>query len=161
MDALGLYDIYDYRYTPFWHTTAFKITTFAVILIVCIVFIYYVLRFLEKRKTLNMWEQWNTKLEALRKKPVKDSLFYVTLSSIIKECAVLKLGFKESLTDLELSLLLKSGDYVDTIKRLAEVLERAHYYKFDPRRPALAAQDKDTEYVTDALQVIKQMEQKQ
>ena len=159
MDSLGLYDIYDYYHQPFWQTTLFMVACGVLSLCVIIAAVWWCMRVLEARKGRNYWLLWHKNLELLRTKKVADRTFYVTLTHLIKECAVIKLSVKESLTDLELALLLKSGDFPEAVRGLGELLERAAVYKFDPVHAVPVDQKKELERVYDALQVLKQREE--
>jgi hypothetical protein len=116
MDALGLYDIYGYQHQPFWQTLWFKIAMVSVVLIMVVLAVWWCFDFLRVRRKHNYWAQWQKNLEALRTKKMADVTFYTTLAALIKECAVVKLHTSESLTDLELTLFLKSGDFPVTVR---------------------------------------------
>ncbi len=160
MDALGLYDIYDYNYLPFWHTYAFKVGFVVCVAGLVAFLLYYSVRFFKARKKHDYWNVWHKKLDDLRKCTIQNALFYATIAGVIKECASVKLNSAESLTDLELAFFLKSSDFPDQITKLGEILERAYIYKFDPVYNEYVIQKKELECVTDALHVIQQMEQK-
>jgi len=159
MDALGLYDIYGYHHQPFWQTLFFKVGIVVALVIAASVVIWWYTHYLSLRKAPNYWALWQNNLETLRTKKVADVVFYATVAAIIKECAVVKLYASESLTDLELALFLKSGDFPERIRTLGELLERASLYKFDPVQKNSGEQRKEIEHVSEALQLLKQMEQ--
>lgn len=160
MDSLGLYDIYDYHYQPFWQTLAFKIVFVSSMVVLVALFVYYMVRVFKVGKKLDHWAIWDKKLEQLGKEKSNNVFFYATIADVIKECAHVKLNSAESLTDFELALFLKSSDFCDQIKKLGEILERAYIYKFDPVYNEYVVYEKELECVTDALHVIQQMEQK-
>jgi hypothetical protein len=159
MDALGLYDIYGYHHQPFWQTLWFKIGVVCAALILVALLTWWYFNFLHARKKHNYWAQWQKQLEVLRTRKMADLVFYATLASIIKECAVVKLSVAESLTDFELALFLKSGDFSEKVRALGELLEHASLYKFDPVRNNLGEHRKELESVNDALQVLKHREE--
>jgi hypothetical protein len=160
MDSLGLYDIYGFHHQPFWQTLWFKIAIVSVGLIMIIFLVWWYFNFLRTRKKYNYWAQWQKILEVLRTKKVADIIFYATIAAIIKECAVVKLHVSESLTDLELALFLKSGDFPAAVRTLGELLERSSLYKFDPVHAVNPGDHrKELESVDEALQVLKQLEE--
>jgi hypothetical protein len=159
MDSLGLYDIYSYQHQPFWQTLWFKIGVVSVVLIIVVLLTWWCFKLLHARKKHNYWAQWRKNLEALSTKKMADVVFYATLAALIKECAVVKLHASESLTDLELTLFLKSGDFPEIVRTLGELLERASLYKFDPVHTNPGDHRKELKSVDEALQVLKQLEE--
>jgi uncharacterized paraquat-inducible protein A len=159
MDALGLYDIYGYQHQPFWQTLWFKIGVASVALVMVALLVWWCFTVVRARKKYNYWAQWQKNLETLRTKKMADVVFYATLAALIKECAVVKLHASESLTDLELTLFLKSSDFPATVRSLSELLERASLYKFDPVHTNPGDHRKELEQIDEALQVLKQLEE--
>jgi hypothetical protein len=159
MDSLGLYDIYGYQHQPFWQTMLFKVGVVGVMLIIVVFAVWWYFNVMHARKKHNYWAQWQNNLEILRTKKLSDVVFYATLAALIKECAVVKLYASESLTDLELTLFLKSGDFPATVRTLGELLERASLYKFDPVHTNPGDHRKEVEHMYEAFQLLKQLEE--
>ncbi len=157
MDALGLYDIYEYHYQPFWHTYAFKAGVIGCGVLLIMGVMWYIFRSFFPWTTVDQWSVWRKNLATLRTRPVTNALFYATVAQIIKECALLKLCIPKSLTDLELALLLKSSNFPESVQSLSKILERAYVYKFDPVYNEHVIQEKEIEIISNALQVMQQM----
>lgn len=162
MDSLGLYDIYEYAYLPWWQTHVFKISV-AVALFICFdIAVYFLVRRI-KRRTENRWEMWDVTITRLRSTKMNDVTFYHVLSALIKDCSVRMLNAPEGATDAEVALFLKSDTFAEPIRVMGAILEKGSFYKYDPafKDTASESHEKELVYIHEALTVIKQMVTKQ
>ena len=130
MDSLGLYDIYDYWYIPFWQTNSFKVIVILMGLVLLISLILFVLRKIMIKRSLDLWVSWHTVLNVLRKKQVDTKKFYSLLTQMLKELAITQLNASHGITDVELSLFYKNEAFPPEVTFLGDLIDQATVYKF-------------------------------
>lgn len=159
MDSLGLYDIYDYWYMPFWQTNFFKIAIACVMIALCSALVFLIVKKIKTKRSLDSWDSWHTVLDTLRKNQVANKKFYYVITQVLKEVAVSMLSAPDGSTDVELSFFFKNEQFPEKVRILADVIDQASTYKFDPVCTDIVMQEKELERIIEALAVVKKMVQ--
>lgn len=162
MDSLGLYDIYEYAYVPFWHTTPFKIGLIVVCVLITGILLYTIIRIVRARQTENRWQQWFKRLEQIRTEVGDAPLFYTNLSTVCKECIITMLHAPAGITDQELATFVTNTVLFSAAlkTKLKSCLEHAIDSKFNPAAISATHKKEDLETVIEALILIEQNEKK-
>jgi|GEM_PF-4475176 len=160
LDSLGLYEIYDYSYVPFWHTQLFKSSIALLLLLVGGYLIYRVIMYMRARRAHNLWTLWRNRLERIPDSAAAH-VVYTTLSSLCKECMITKLQAPTGITDEELAQQVRQVTVLsEPLKmRLTETLNRATQYKFNPQHHDATSVQEDRAIVGELLHVLQQREQ--
>ena len=160
MDALGLYDIYEYTYLPFWQTFAFKICVAMLSCALIGIIVYFAFK-RYRLKTISPWKIWDTKIAALHSASISDVTFYSEVAMLIKDCSISMLNAPSGVTDAELASFLKAERLPAPVRALGAIVERSNNYKYDPVFTAEILRKKELLYTSEAFNVIKQIVTKQ
>ena len=118
--GIKIYDMYDYYYTPFWHTTWFLIGASLALILACIAGFLYAKKHRGRKKLLRWQEIYG---EIAQQKVHEQSVkkFYFDLTRLLKE--YLALRYQVSLTgktDFEVIQLLKKDSLPQELLPLVE-----------------------------------------
>jgi hypothetical protein len=157
MDSMGLYDIYDYWYTPIWQTGAFKVVIVFLCLVAFLGVTFLIIKKIRYMRSIDPWDIWVRSLNAMCTKKIVHKKFYETITQILKEIAVTKLNAPAGSTDSDLIDFFKNETFPVEVRILGDIIHRGTMHKFDPTCFESIVQEKELEYVIAAHTVIKKM----